>query len=364
MVGQGQRFGEPDAGAAQAFEEALGLPDAGCGGNPATLLSECGQRAGGAVRQSPGKRRQYLHAHLPRVRCLIMGAGFQCIRAHVSDDGVDLTASGCRFAQRASGQHQAIAYAPGVLDQDLDVPGKRQVLQGVSFDVRPGEFVGLIGPNGAGKSTLLRALLGIVPSRGDILLGKTRLKPGEQARLVSYLPQEREIAWPVTVERLVALGRAPYVSAFSTPSAHDLDAIRAAMQRMEIDAFADRPATELSGGEQARVLIARALAQEAPLMLADEPTAGLDPAHQIALMKTFAGLANEGSSVVACLHDLGLAARFCTRLLLIDGGRIVADGSPREVLTTERLRAIYKVEAFLAEHQGGLVVQPLDLFEG
>jgi iron complex transport system ATP-binding protein len=243
--------------------------------------------------------------------------------------------------------------------------GKRKVLHGVSFDVRAGEFVGLIGPNGAGKSTLLRSLLGIVPSRGDILLGgKTRLKPGEQARLVSYLPQEREIAWPVTVERLVALGRAPYLSAFGSSSAQDLDAIHAAMVRMEIDAFADRPATELSGGEQARVLIARALAQEAPLMLADEPTAGLDPAHQIALMKTFAGLAQEGSSVVACLHDLGLAARFCTRLLLIDGGEIVADGSPREVLTTERLRAIYKVEAFLAEHQGGLVVQPLDLFEG
>lgn len=243
--------------------------------------------------------------------------------------------------------------------------GKRQVLHGVSFDVNAGEFVGLIGPNGAGKSTLLRALLNIVPSHGDIsFAGQTQLKPGEQARLVSYLPQEREIAWPVTVERLVALGRAPYVSAFSSPGERDLAAIRAAMVRMEIEEFADRPATELSGGEQARVLIARALAQEAPLMLADEPTAGLDPAHQIALMKTFAGLASEGSSVVACLHDLGLAARFCTRLLLLEGGRIVADGSPRKVLTQERLRAIYKVETFLAEHEGGLVVQPLDLFEG
>lgn len=136
------------------------------------------------------------------------------------------------------------------------------------------------------------------------------------------------------------------------------------MRRMEVEDFAQRPATELSGGEQARVLIARALAQEAPLMLADEPAAGLDPAHQIALMKIFAGLADEGSSVVACLHDLGLAARFCTRLILLQDGRIVADGAPRDVLTDELLRSSYGVKSFLGEHEGGLIVQPFDLADG
>jgi iron complex transport system ATP-binding protein len=168
----------------------------------------------------------------------------------------------------------------------------------------------------------------------------------------------------VSVERLVALGRAPHLPPFSRRTASDEAAVRDAMARMEVEEFATRPATELSGGEQARVLIARALAQEAPLMLADEPAAGLDPAHQIALMKTFAGLAQEGSSVVACLHDLGLAARWCTRLLLLDAGKIVADGPPREVLTADRLRQIYKVETFFSQHEGRLVVQPLDIANG
>lgn len=240
--------------------------------------------------------------------------------------------------------------------------GRRQVLRGVSFTVEEGEFVGLIGPNGAGKTTLLRAILGLSPSQGSVQIGgHERLKPREQAKIVSYLPQEREIAWPVTVERVVALGRAPHLPGFALTGGEDQAAIQAAMARMEIESFAQRPATELSGGEQARVLIARALAQEAPLLLADEPAAGLDPAHQIALMKIFANLARDGSGVVACLHDLGLAARFCTRLIILEAGTIVADGPPRAVLTPERLRDTYGVASFLGEHEGGLIVQPFDL---
>ena len=243
--------------------------------------------------------------------------------------------------------------------------GRREVLHGVSLTVSEGEFVGLIGPNGAGKTTLLRAILGLTPSKGTVIIGnEVRPAPRAQARLVSYLPQEREIAWPVTVERVVALGRAPHLPGFAQPGEADLRAIRSAMRRMEVEDFAQRAATELSGGEQARVLIARGLAQEAPLMLADEPAAGLDPAHQIALMKIFAGLADEGSSVLACLHDLGLAARFCTRLILLQDGRIVADGAPRDVLTDELLRSTYGVKSFLGEHEGGLIVQPFDLADG
>ena len=248
------------------------------------------------------------------------------------------------------------------LNADL---GGKPVLRGVSLEVGNGEFVGLIGPNGAGKTTLMRATAGLTPSHGTLAIGgHERLTPAERARLLSYLPQEREIAWPVTVEKLVMLGRAPHLPAFASPGPRDIEAVAAAMRRMEVDAFAQRPATELSGGEKARVLIARALAQEAPLLMADEPAAGLDPAHQIALMRVFAGLAREGRSVVACLHDLGFAARWCTRLVLMDAGRIVADGTPREVLTVEHLSAIYNVTAFLGEDDSGPLVLPLDLASG
>ncbi|MEO4001021.1 ABC transporter ATP-binding protein [Mesorhizobium sp. CAU 1732] len=244
--------------------------------------------------------------------------------------------------------------------------GNTDVLDGVSLEIQSGEFVGLIGPNGAGKSTLLRAILGLTPSQGGIeLAGRSAsgIASRDRARLVSYLPQEREIAWPVTVHRLVSLGRAPHLRAFASQSVHDQQAIVEAMRRMDVAAFAERPATDLSGGEKARVLIARALVQEAPLMLADEPTAGLDASHQIALMRLFAELAGEGKGVLVSLHDLGLAARWCTRLILIDGGKIVAQGTPADVLSPDRLRDVYGIRAYVADSDGRLIVHPLDLAE-
>ena len=242
--------------------------------------------------------------------------------------------------------------------------GGRPVLNGMSFSVMPGEFIGLIGPNGAGKSTLLRALLDLTPCDGAIALGArdaAHVSAKERALQMSYVAQEREIAWAVPVEMLVSLGRSPHRPGFAPLTDADRIAVERAMRRMEVDGFRERPATELSGGEKARVLIARVLAQETPLLLADEPTAGLDPSHQISLMRLFADLAADGKSVVASLHDLGLAARWCTRLLLIDAGRIVADGPPTEVLTPQILRDVYGVEAFFGETSSGLVVQPLDL---
>jgi iron complex transport system ATP-binding protein len=240
--------------------------------------------------------------------------------------------------------------------------GPRDVLRGVSLTLRPGEFVGLLGPNGAGKSTLMRAALGLIPAAGARSLGGDpvgRLAPAERARRAAWLPQEREIGWPVSVATLVGLGRAPWRGPFAPENAADRAAVAAAMARMDVARFADRPATALSGGERARVLIARALAQEAPLLLADEPAAGLDPAHQIDLMATFAALAREGRGAFASLHDLGLAARWCDRLVLLCDGRVAADGPPRTVLTPALLAQVYGVRALIDWGADGPVVQPV-----
>lgn len=235
--------------------------------------------------------------------------------------------------------------------------GRREVVKGVSLAIEPGECVGLIGPNGAGKSTLMRAALSLVPHGGASNLAY--LPARERALAVAWLPQAREIAWEVDVETLVSLGRAPHRSLVAPLSDADRAAMEAAMARMEIAEFRARAATALSGGEQARVLLARALAQDAPLLLADEPIAALDPAHQIATMETFANLAAEGRAVLTALHDLGLAARWCSRLVLMAAGEIVADGPPRQVLTPPLLKEVYGVAAHIAETEDGLVVQPL-----
>jgi iron complex transport system ATP-binding protein len=244
--------------------------------------------------------------------------------------------------------------------------GRQRVLSDVSFAVGPGEFVGLIGPNGAGKSTLLKAALGIVASRGSISIAGSdaaTLGARERAASIAYVAQEHEIAWAIPVEAVVALGRTPYRPAFAALSSTDHVAIERAMRHMEVDSFRDRAATDLSGGEKARVLIARALAQETPLLLADEPTAGLDPSHQITLMRLFADQAKQGRSVVASMHDLGLAARWCNRLILLDRGQIIADGSPETVLTPESLASVYGVEAYFGTAAGRTVIQPLDLVQ-
>lgn len=245
--------------------------------------------------------------------------------------------------------------------------GGKPVLKDISFAICAGELVGLLGPNGAGKSALLRSILGLVPSQGEIAMSSrpaAALSMVERARLVAYLPQDREIAWGMAVEELISLGRTPHRTTFAGLGRDDHAAIQRAMRRMEVEHLRHRAATELSGGEKARVLIARALAQDAPLLLADEPTAGLDPSHQMALMRIFTELAGEGHAVVASLHDLGLAARWCSRLLLVDGGAIVADGPPETVLSPERLRQVYGVEAYFGEAAGKLILQPFDVMDG
>ncbi len=227
------------------------------------------------------------------------------------------------------------------------------VVDDVSFAVEENEVIGLIGPNGAGKTTLMRGALGLLPAVGQSSLAD--LAPRARARAAGWMPQTRDIAWPVSVETLVALGRIPHLPA----GPDDLRAVEAALTRLDLLAYRGRVATQLSGGEQARVLLARVLAQETPLILADEPIAGLDPAHQIATMEVFRELADEGKSVVVALHDLGLAARYCTRLILMDKGRLVADGAPGAVLTEANLGGIFGVRARLETTPDGPLLQLL-----
>lgn len=247
---------------------------------------------------------------------------------------------------------------PLTLDALSVLRGTCPVVDTATLALRPGEVTGLIGPNGAGKTSLMRAALGLLPHRGRSSL--SAMPARLRARHVAWLPQSREIAWPIAVENLVMLGRVPHLSAGQSPTEADHVAVTAALRTMDLTNFRTRPATELSGGEQARVLIARALAQETPLILADEPVAGLDPGHQIATMQAFRALAAQGTATLVSLHDLGLAARHCDRLILMDRGRIVADGTPETVLTPDHLHDTFGIIAHLATGPQGLIFQALD----
>jgi len=218
--------------------------------------------------------------------------------------------------------------------------GDRVVLDAVDVTIPVGRVTAVVGPNGAGKSTLLRACAGLLSAdHGEIALGDRpiqELSRAELARAIAYLPQERAVHWPLAARAVVALGRLPHDDA-------DPVAIDRALAAMDIVSLADRPVSQLSGGERARVLVARALAQEAPLLIADEPTAGLDPAHALALFALFRRLATEGRTIVVALHDLSLAARFADHILLLAKGRVAAHGPPADVLTPRHLERAFSV---------------------
>lgn len=241
--------------------------------------------------------------------------------------------------------------------------GDRMVLHGIDARIAPGMLVGVIGPNGAGKSTLARAITGLVnPSAGEIQLDGVAihgLARAALARRIAYLPQGQTVHWPLTVQRLVALGRLPHLAPFSALGEEDRKAIDRAIDRCEINILRDRIATELSGGERARALIARALAVEAPALIVDEPLAALDPGHQLQIMALLKAEAAAGRLVIAVLHDLAMAARFCDRLLLIHQGRLVADGTPSAVLTADNLTNCYDIRAWTGTIEGQAVVLPL-----
>ncbi|WP_041795841.1 ABC transporter ATP-binding protein [Pararhodospirillum photometricum] len=238
------------------------------------------------------------------------------------------------------------------LQVDLD---GRTLVRDVSLRLAPGDLVGLIGPNGAGKSTLVRALAGVIPARGRLLLEGVplpSLSRRERARRVAYLPQERGLSWPLTVREVVALGRVPHGGDETDP------AVDRALAATGLEAFAGRLATRLSGGERARVLLARALAVEAPVLLADEPVAALDPHHALAVLDLLRRHARAGTAVLVVLHDLVAAARFCDRVLLLDAGALVAEGPPDAVLTPPILLQYYAIDARFPVIEGKRVPVP------
>ena len=246
--------------------------------------------------------------------------------------------------------------------QDFTVHrGECPVVDQVSTELRAGDLVGLIGPNGAGKTTLMRGALGLLPHQGHSSL--SALPANARARAVAWLPQTREIAWPVSVETLVMLGRVPHLGAGQSPRGEDHAAVSEALAAMDLTGFATRPATALSGGEQARVLMARALAQNCPLIMADEPVAGLDPRHQIATLAHLQSLTQSGKAALVSLHDLGLAARFCDRLILMDHGQKIAEGPPEGVLTEDHLRRVFGITAHITQSEQGLIFQALEVVE-
>ena len=227
--------------------------------------------------------------------------------------------------------------------------GGSEILRDVSFTLAPGAFVALLGPNGAGKTTLLRAALGLLkPDSGSALLDgrcTARLPAAERARLVAYLPQERPLAWPNSVRDIVALGRFSHGVAPGRLTGRDAAAVDRALDRAGLGRLAERPTDTLSGGETARMHCARALAAEAPLLLADEPVAALDPLHQFRVMELIRDYVEGGGGALAVLHDVALAARFADRLIWMKDGAITADGSPAETLDPARMESVYGVRA-------------------
>ncbi len=224
--------------------------------------------------------------------------------------------------------------------------GEVDVLSGISFAVRPGETVGILGPNASGKTTLIKNATGLLPPRSGRVLWNGRdpasLPRNERARLVSFVPQEEEIFLPFTIEQVVLMGRAPYLGFWGFENETDLAKAREAMEATHVWDLRHRRLTDLSGGEHQRVILARALAQEAPLLLMDEPTTHLDIRHQMELMELGRRLvADKKLTLVVSLHDLNLASLYCDRILLLKDGRLFAVGRPQEVITERNLFEVY-----------------------
>ena len=227
--------------------------------------------------------------------------------------------------------------------------GGRLLLDRVGLTVRPGEVVGLLGPNGSGKSTLLRILARLAePSSGTVLLNGAPIDSLDRkttARMLGYLPQSARSEWPISARETVMLGRTPFLSPLARLSEADHTAVEDALAVTDTAHLADRAVTTLSGGERMRVMLARVLAGAPELLLLDEPVTGLDPRHQLEAMLLLDRLANDGRGTLVVLHDLTLAARFCHRVYVLHGGRVMAEGAPEVALDSTTIAGAFEVEA-------------------
>jgi len=232
--------------------------------------------------------------------------------------------------------------------------GSTEVLRNISHTFEPGSVHAIVGPNGSGKSTLLDLLAGHqLPIFGSILLNDraiTDFTSREQALQTALVPQEFNFNFPFTVFDAVLMGRHPHIPRFSRPSDNDITAVKTAMLTMDIAHLADRPLSELSGGEKQRTVFARALAQSTPALLLDEPTSSMDIRHALTAMTELQRLAHdENRTVIAVLHDLNLAATYCDQVIILNQGRIQTHGSPKAALTSETIRDVFRVRAKVME---------------
>lgn len=235
-------------------------------------------------------------------------------------------------------------------------------VRNLSFSAAGGALVGLIGSNGAGKTTLLRLLAGLSrPDAGRVLLDGTPLATLPErirARRLAYLAQSTTVHWPVSARTVVEMGRVPHAGTLERLKPVDHDVVARVIAETRIEALADRSVDTLSGGERARVLLARALAVEADVLLVDEPLAALDPHHALATLQLLRSEAERGRLVIAVMHDLSLASRWCDRVLLLNHGKLVADGAPHTVCSPDTLARHYDITAFHGRHEGQSFVVP------
>lgn len=241
----------------------------------------------------------------------------------------------------SSGESTPIVTVDNVSVQLGDV----DALSGVTVHVEKGCFLGLIGPNGAGKTTLLRSITdAVTPDTGSVSIdgdAVNDLSSREVSRKVAVVPQDTAMAFDFAVREIVAMGRTPYIDRFSPSQPADMESVERAMKQTHVEGFASRSISEVSGGERQRVLLARAIAQETPVLLLDEPTASLDINHQVQTLELVRRLVEQGKTVIAAIHDLNLAARYCDELVLVEGGRVMASGTPETVLTTTTVKRAF-----------------------
>ena len=264
-----------------------------------------------------------------------------------------------------SAAHTAIERLPALSARGIVVrAGRKALLDGVSLDVQAGEWLNIVGPNGAGKTTLLRVIAGLQAADAGALTidgrSASELRRRDRSKLVALVPQSPVVPPGMTVTEYVLLGRTAHIHPLASESRHDLEVVADALDRLELRAFAERFVDTLSGGERQRVLVARLLAQDAPIALLDEPTSALDVGHQQQVLELVEELrGKEGLTVIATMHDLTMAGQYGDRVALMVGGRVVAAGTAREVLTEPVLSAHYNARVRIIETGGGPIVVPI-----